>query len=196
LASDVIRKPSPPGKARKFLPDGSNLPWVINNLQKHDKNRYNDWLHHVRTVFPDIRSIDTIERPEDRHRYLIVDYGNKLKLPSWLVSDGALRFLALTVLSYLDDLDGIYLIEEPENGIHPRAIEALYHSLSSVYGAQVLLASHSPVFLSCAEPSQLLCFAKNDAGASDVSSGKHHPKLKNWRGETSLGNLFASGILG
>lgn len=71
-------------------------------------------------------------------------YRNGLQAPSWLVSDGTLRFLALTLLAYLPDPAGPYLIEEPENGIHPRNVETVFESLSSVYDAQVLLATHSP----------------------------------------------------
>ena len=47
--------------------------------------------------------------------------------------------LALTILAYLPDIEGTLLIEEPENGIHPKAIETVFQSLSSVYNAQVLL---------------------------------------------------------
>lgn len=141
-------------------------------------------------------NIRTIERPEDRHRYLKVQYKNGLEIPSWSVSDGTLRLFALTLPAYLPDLKGIYLIEEPENGIHPRAVETMFQSLSSVYGAQVLLATHSPVILSLAEPSQVLCFAKTPEGATDICLGSEHPALREWRGEENLGVLFAGGVLG
>jgi predicted ATPase len=119
-----------------------------------------------------------------------------LATPSWLVSDGTLRLLALTLLAYIPDLSGIYLIEEPENGIHPRAVETVYQSLSSVYGAQVLLATHSPVILSMAKPKEVLCFARSSDGATNIVSGDEHPALREWQGTLDLGTLFASGILG
>jgi len=49
----------------------------------------------------------------------VVEFENGLSAPSWVVSDGTLRLLALTLLAYAPDVHGIYLIEEPENGIHP-----------------------------------------------------------------------------
>jgi predicted ATPase len=104
--------------------------------------------------------------------------------------------LALTLLAYTSDLSGIYLIEEPENGIHPRAVETVYQSLSSVYGVQVLMATHSPVILSMAKPSEILCFARDEHGATDIVAGDEHPKLREWHGKLDLGTLFASGILG
>jgi predicted ATPase len=117
-------------------------------------------------------------------------------VPSWLISDGTLRLLALTLLAYLPDTSGVFLIEEPENGIHPRAVETVFQSLSSVYDAQVLLATHSPVVLSVAKPEQVLCFARTPDGATDIVRGSEHPRLREWRGETDLGTLFASGVLG
>jgi predicted ATP-dependent endonuclease of OLD family len=86
--------------------------------------------------------------------------------------------MALTILAYIPDLEGIFLIEEPENGIHPKAIETMYQSLSSVYDGQILTATHSPIILRITEADKLLCFAKNDEGATDIVLGSEHPRLK------------------
>lgn len=196
LNSLLIRKASPPGQVRGFKPDGSNLPWVIKSLQKKSPDRFHDWIAHVRTALPDIETIRTIERPDDKHRYLVVCYRGGLQIPSWVASDGTLRLLALTLPAYLPDFQGVYLVEEPENGIHPTAVQTMFQSLSSVYNAQMLLATHSPVILSLAEPHSVLCFAKSKEGATDIVSGSEHPALKKWKGETSLGVLFAAGVLG
>ncbi|MBN2380442.1 ATP-binding protein [candidate division WOR-3 bacterium] len=192
LNSEAMRKPSPPGTPKEFQPDGSSLPWVIQELERRNFER---WLEHIRIAIPDLDTIETFERPEDRHLYLILVYKSGLKVPSWLVSDGTLRMLALTLLPYLDQEGRIYLIEEPENGIHPTAVELVFQSLSSVYKSQVLCASHSPVFLSLAEPKQLLCFAQDEKGATAIVSGSQHPRLKQWRKGTDLGKLLASGVL-
>jgi predicted ATPase len=196
LNSLLIRKASPPGQGRGFKPDGSNLPWVIEDLYRKNPARFNEWIAHLQTALPDIEGIRTVEREDDKHRYLIIKYKGGLEVPSWMVSDGTLRLLALTLPAYLTELKGIYLIEEPENGIHPRAVETVFQSLSSVYDAQILLATHSPVILSIAEANQVLCFAKTPEGSTDIVSGDMHPALKDWKGETNLGVLFASGVLG
>ncbi len=197
LNSDVMRKPNPPGLKRDFRPDGSNLALVVKELiESSDNERFQDWLVHVRTALPDIKDIKSVEKPEDRHLYLKLVYETGLAVPSWLVSDGTLRMLALTLIPYLPDLTGVFLIEEPENGIHPRAIETVFQSLSSVYGAQVLLATHSPLILGMADLEDVLCFAKDVNGATDIIPGPAHPNLKNWARDVNLGTLFASGVLG
>jgi len=195
LSSEDMRRPSPPGRSRVYLPDGSNLPHVVHELVKEHPDRFEDWLLHVREALPDVQRVSTREREEDRHRYLVVHYASGLEAPSWLVSDGTLRLLGLTLLAYIPDLSGLYLVEEPENGIHPRAVETAFQSLSSVYGAQVLLATHSPVVVSMAELGQVLCFARTEEGATDVVSGSEHPRLRDWKGGVDLGTLLASGVL-
>lgn len=195
LNSAVMRKASPPGQIRGFKADGSNLPWVIANLEKNAPERIREWILHLQTALPDLMSIRTTERPDDKHRYLILEYKGGLQVPSWMVSDGTLRLLALTLPAYLQDFVGVYLIEEPENGIHPAAVETLIQSLSSVYGAQIMLATHSPVILSSVKTEEVLCFAKNEQGATDIVTGSQHPALKDWRGEENLGVLFAAGVL-
>jgi predicted ATPase len=195
LNSDAMRKPSPPGSPRDFQPDGSSLPWAIETL-RHSPDTFDRWLEHVRTALPDVQSIETVERPEDKHRYMQVVYSTGLKAPSWSVSDGTLRLLALTLIAYLDAPDRIYLVEEPENGIHPQAVETVFQSLSSAYRQQILCASHSPVMLSLAEPKQVLCFARNAEGATDIVTGDEHPNLRDWKRGADLGTLFATGVLG
>lgn len=196
LNSMLIRLASPPGQVRKFKPDGSNLPWVIHRLKNKSPVNFRDWIRHLQTALPDIEDIITIEREDDKHRYLVIIYRGGLEVPSWVASDGTLRLLALTIPAYLPDFKGIYLIEEPENGIHPSAVETMFQSLSSVYEAQILLATHSPVILSITEVDKVLCFEKTDKGATDIVLGSEHPMLREWKGETDLGTLFASGVLG
>ena len=70
-----------------------------------------------------------------------------------------LRFLALTLLAYLPNAGEVYLLEEPENGVHPLALDAVYDSIASVHASQVLVATQSAALLKLAEPDEVLCFA-------------------------------------
>ena len=171
-------------------------PWVIQSLIDHHPEQHREWIQHLRTALPDLQDIRTVLREEDRHRYLKIRYSDGLEVPSWMVSDGTLRLLALTLVAYIPDPEGVFLIEEPENGIHPQAVETTFQSLSSVYEAQVLLATHSPLIVGLADLSQVVCFTKNQEGTTQIVRGDEHRILRHWKGETSLGTLFASGVLG
>jgi hypothetical protein len=195
LNSLAMRNPSAPGQPRGFQPDGSNLPWVVDRLRQEEPAAHGKWVKHVQTALPDVVDIDTVVREEDRRRYLVIHYRGGLKVPSWTASDGTLRLLALTLPAYLKTLRGIFLIEEPENGIHPQALQTVCDSLRSVYDPPALVATHSPILVALSKPGDILCFGKAADGSTDLVRGTEHPKLRDWQHETSLGNLFAAGVL-
>lgn len=192
LDSNSMRWSCRPDLPVLFQPDGSNLPKVIQYLQKERPDFFDRWRQHLQTAL-DVKDIVIQERPEDRSLYLQVLYQNGLLLPSWVISDGTLRFFAQTLIAYLPEKDHIYMIEEPENGLHPQAIESLFQSLSSVYDNQVFVATHSPVIL--AKPRDILCFSKSESGAVDIIRGDQHPKLRDWQKDVDLATLHAAGVL-
>ena len=196
LSGERMRRPCPPVSRRRYLPDGSSLPHVVHTLETDYPESHERWIKHLREALPGLVKVTTCERQEDRHRYLVLHYESGLRAPSWVVSDGTLRLLALTLLAYLPGMRGLFLIEEPENGIHPQALETVLQSLSSVYEAQILLATHSPLVARMTDKEQLLCVACTDGGGTDVVPGNEHPVLRDWQGTTDLGALLAGGILG
>ncbi|SDI45018.1 AAA domain-containing protein, putative AbiEii toxin, Type IV TA system [Sinosporangium album] len=87
------------------------------------------------------------------------------------------------------------MTEEPENGIHPRAIETVMRSLSTLYDSQVWVSTHSPIVLANTELSEVLAARLNPDGSVAVIRGDQHPRLVDWRGGLDLGSLFAAGVL-
>jgi len=192
LRSEVMQEPSSPLKDRRFAVDGSNLPQVVRELKKN-KPAWKGWMAHLGTVLQ-IKDIEVMELEATRSLFLVVEYRNGNRVKSWHLSDGTLRLLALTLLAYIESSGAVYLIEEPENGIHPQAIEAVFQSLSALDEGQALVATHSPVMVAQVSPSHLLCFSKlNDE--TDILRGDLHPKLQGWKGGLQLSQLYAAGIL-
>ncbi len=196
LDTAAMRTPCRPDAPRDLQADGSNLPLLVGQLRDRHPERFRWWTEHVAGVLEGLREIGVQEQAHDRHLYLTAEYEGGVVVPAWLLSDGTLRFLALSLIAYLPDSETIYIIEEPENGIHPRAIEAVMESLSSVYAGQVFIATHSPLVVGLAQPEQLLCFERTDEGATRVLRGDQHPALANWKKRVSLADLYASGVLG
>ncbi|MGA2230621.1 MAG: ATP-binding protein [Tepidisphaeraceae bacterium] len=196
LQPELLRQASRPGQGKSFAKGGANLPWMVDDLEKSNREAFAQWRAHVRTALHDLKSIQTIEREDDHHRYLMVEYANGLKVPAWALSEGTLCFLALTFLAYQSKPGDMYLIEEPETHIHPLNIEPVLQSLSSVYGGQVLISTHSPQVLAMTEVENVLIFERDTEKGTQILGGKDHPRLREWKGEVSLGTLFAGGVLG
>lgn len=189
-----LRKSSPPGLPKNLMGTGENLPWLALRLQKRDPQRFADWVAHVRTALPQITSISVREREEDHHAYFRVEYEGGFEVTSSGLSEGTLRILALTLVAYLDGAPSLLIIEEPENSIHPQAIETIMQSLRSFYDQHVWVSTHSPVVLAEARLDELLITRLERSGSATVVAGREHPRLSKWKGTIDLGALFATGV--
>jgi predicted ATPase len=200
LEAPQLRSTSPPGASSKMELDGSNLPHVVRAFMKRDPVLFGQWVQHVSTAIEGLESITVREREEDRHLVLEAQFRGQHRnaVPSWLLSDGTLRLMALTLLNYAateDDLD-TYLIEEPENGLHPLAIQVVYETLSKPPSrSQVLCATHSPIFLAQTDLEHALVFRRSPEGYAVVRRAPEIPELQAWAGRINLSDLFVTGVL-
>ena len=195
--AEVLRTPAPPGLPERLVGSGENLPWLALRLWESDPDEFASWIDHVRTALPQIREIRAIEREGDHFAYFTVGYEGGYSVSSPGLSDGTLKILALTLLPFLGDevMPELLITEEPENGIHPRAIETAIESLESLYGVQVWVSTHSPIVLAHTELHDILVTRLANDGSVSVVPGDQHPRLREWQGEVDLGTLFAAGVL-
>ena len=195
LDSRRLRSASAPNgdDGSRLADDGRNLPRVLNHLREYHRSHWKRWLADVRMSLPGLEDVRTVHRPEDRHDYLLIKR-NGVQVPSWVASEGTLRLLALTVIPYLQENPVAYLLEEPENGIHPMAIEFAYQALSTVYGSQVFIASHSPTLLRCVRPAEVLCFGSDPDRGTVIVAGDQHPRLAEWQGSVDDEVFWAADI--
>ncbi len=116
-------------------------------------NRLADLINDVRDVW-----VDRDERRELFTVFLKDRYNTTHTARS--LSDGTLRFLALTVLELDPSAQGVLCLEEPENGIHPARVPAMLQLLRDFAVdveepvafdnplRQVIINTHSPVVVS------------------------------------------------
>jgi len=121
------------------------------------------------------------------------------------MSDGELVFIAFLSLILAPDEFGsdLYCVEEPENHLHPRLIETLFHLLKQVrlsreaeQASQVILSTHSPLLVDLCDLDDLIVVERRQ-GATECTrpSAKGHLKALLEREEAGLGTLFYSGAL-
>jgi predicted ATPase len=188
------RAQRPPGKDYQVAPSGVTLPWSVLDLAERPEE-YTEWLDHIGDALPFLRKVSARQREDDLHAYLEVEYDTGVTVKSIGLSDGTWALLALSVLPFLNNVPPLVTVEEPENGIHPKAVETVLESLANLRKSQVLITTHSPVVVAVTPPEQLLCMRQNRSGSVEVIPGPQHPQLKDWQGTPSLATLLSAGIL-
>jgi len=160
------------------------------------KSAIADWCAHLRFAIPNLNAVRWAQRESDNAEYLILAYEDGFECPAWLLSDGTLRMLVLTLLPFLSPNPArTYLIEEPENGVHPYALEAVLRALEAVPNSSVFATTHSPLVVREVGHRKLLCFENGLDGVTAVQ-GADHPVLRNWDGTPDLETIFESRVLG
>jgi hypothetical protein len=195
-----LQASAPPGGKPALGLDGSNLPYVVRDLALRDGVLFAQWKTHMASAIRGLKDIDVAVREEDKHLVLSArfDGDHAQPVPSWLLSDGTLRLMALSVLSYAarPDQRVAYLVEEPENGLHPLAIQAAFDAISAPgTGVQWLCATHSPIFLSQVTLDDALVFRRQPDGSSMVRRGPEVLELADWAGKKNISDLFVMGVL-
>ena len=113
------------------------------------------------------------------------------------LSDGTLRFIALTtlLLQPKELRPSVILLDEPELGLHPFAIAilaAMLHSVSTE--TQIVVATQSPGLLDRFEPEDILV-AERVAGETRIARLEAEP-LREWLEDYSLGELWEKNHFG
>lgn len=165
LEPSALRKPDEFTASSQLGWDGSHLPATLFRLAKDaDKGGvngagrvYGEVATRLHQLINDVRTI-RVDRDEKRELLsLVATDRQNTPLPARALSDGTLRFLALTVLELDPEAIGVICFEEPENGIHPARIPAMLKLLQDIavdttlpVGSdnplrQVIVNTHSPV---------------------------------------------------
>jgi predicted ATPase len=204
LNSRAMRLPCSATRGTDLELDGINMARVVGRLLgtnyepgprwAEPGSAVSHWVEHLRYALPDLVNIGWDRRQADNAEFLVLRYQNGLDAPSWVLSDGTLRMLALTLPAFLPAESALYMVEEPENGVHPKALEIILRSLSAIPGGQMLIATHSPFVVQQCGVDSLLCFSRG-ADGTYIVPGPGHPMLLDWDGTPDLGIVFAAGLL-
>jgi hypothetical protein len=190
-----LRRPvRPPGRDYQVASNGSTLPWSVVELQTRPED-HKEWIDHISTALPLLEDVKAVIQEADNHAYLQALYRTGFKVNSIGLSDGTLTLLALSILPFLKNVPPFVTVEEPENGIHPKAIEVILESLQAIQGSQVWVTTHSPIVVAVTKPEDLLCLSLSSDKGVTVIRGSEHPALSTWDGIPSLEVLFNAGIL-
>lgn len=177
LEPSALRKPDEFTAPSKLGTDGSHLAKTLYSLatvqEEREQQIYGQVAERIAELIEDAHAVK-VERDDKRELLTVQIAGRDGTFhPARALSDGTLRFLALSVLE-LSAEEGLLCFEEPENGIHPQRIEAMLKLLQDIAMdieepvnsenplRQVIINTHSPsVVSSILDESLLVAELKN-----------------------------------
>ncbi len=150
---------------------GRNVASVLSRLEAEPEFReqVQEWLE---LIVPGMESISTeTQRLDSSTVITFKEAGTKTRFPAKLVSDGTLYVLCmLTAVLSRAERRGITIIEEPERGIHPKAIGELVQLMRENASAEhpIFLTTHSESIVRQLNTAELYLVSKVD-GKTKVS---------------------------
>jgi len=182
---------------KTFRFDGSNIAPFLLRLRENYPDEYGEILDAVRLVIPffddfllDAREFGDIEKVRLSWRQKGSDY----PMQPYHLSDGSIRFICLATALLQPLPPSTILIDEPELGLHPYAIELLAELVTSAaQETQVILSTQSPPLVDCFKAEDVIV-ARREDGASSFSrlSGD---ELSEWLDEYALGELWRKNVI-
>ena len=190
------------GDSRLLMFDAANLAAFLYRLKSaEDSTAYRRIVGTVQLIAPFFDDFDL--RPTGPHEQEIFlnwrEKGSDQLFGPHQLSDGTLRAMCLVtlLLQPVEDLPALIIVDEPELGLHPYAlnvIAALFQKAAA--HTQVLISTQSSSFLDNFEPEDVIVVGRETDGSTFTRLPPE--KLDVWLEEYSLGevwekNVFAGG---
>lgn len=144
---EAMRRSEPPREVEDIGARGELLVPLLHRLREDPARRkgFDAILRATRAVIPGIEDIATELVPARGEIDLKVKQDGAW-MSARVVSEGTLRVLALCAMAANPFSTGLIAIEEPENGVHPRRVEAVTRILvAAAQERQVIVTTHSPL---------------------------------------------------
>jgi predicted ATPase len=187
------------GDNRRLLPDAGNLAAMLYAYREKSETAYRRIVSAVKKVLPEFADFDLAP---DRTNPREIALNWRKENADYLfgphqISDGALRAMAIITLFLqpADDLPEVIILDEPELGLHPYALEIVAGLMRAAsVKSQVIVATQSPGFLEHFEAGEIIV-------AESVQGSSHFRRLepeqlKDWLEDYTLGELWQRNVLG
>jgi len=177
--------------------DAGNLAAFLYRLQETDRPNYDSIVGTVRLAAPFFD--DFVLRPSALNPNKIIlqwrDKGSDMEFFASALSDGTLRFICLAALLLQPDLPSLVILDEPELGLHPYAINLLADLLyAAATRTQVIVSTQSVTLVNQLGPEDILVADRK----GDESVFRHftEAEITSWLDDYSLGELWEKNVLG
>lgn len=179
--------------------DAGNLAAFLYRLEQTQPGCYQRIRSTVRMAAPFFDDFSLAPRPLDPRRILLnwKQLGSDYELGPHQLSDGTLRYMALTalLLQPADDLPDLIVVDEPELGLHPSSLNIVASLLKMAsHDAQVVVATQAGRLLDEFEPDQVIVVDRT--GVESQFRRLDALKTEAWLEEYSLGEVWEKNVFG
>ncbi len=183
---------------RSLRRDASNLAAFLYLLQEKHNDYFLRIENTIRLVAPffDKFQLQPLELNKEKIRLEWKHVGSDEYFNANHLSDGTLRMICLITLLLQPNLPDTIIIDEPELGLHPAAIELLTSLIKSVAAnnKQVICSTQSVTFLNYFEPEDIIVVDRNNGESLFKRLDKS--TLTEWLNEYAIGELWEKNVLG
>ncbi|MCL4178248.1 MAG: AAA family ATPase [Verrucomicrobia bacterium] len=192
-----MRRPCAVRDFRELRPDAGNIAAFLLKIREENAVRYQRIRETVQWIAPFFD--DFVLEPQMKGENELVrlewrQHGSTFPFQPWQFSDGTIRFICLATALLQPRPPSTVVIDEPELGLHPYALEVLAQLLKeSAQRTQLIVSTQSAPLLNQFEPQEVVVVERLE-GASHFRRLEEEP-LAEWLKDYSLGELLQKNVI-
>ena len=192
---------------------GFGLAQCLDDILGLDRDRFRKLETKFCEIFPEIKSVQLVSEraylwpqanqaddlphaTEASGKSIYFQLQNGKSIRAAQASDGLLLVLAYLTLLHLPDPPRVILVEEPENGIHPKRLGEIINILRQLIEGQnrtqILMTTHSPYLLDLFKPEEVTLCKKEPDGSVSVHPLGLLPDVKKQLEVFNLGEIWTA----
>lgn len=142
---ELMRDASAIADVERPGPHGEDLATFYHTLMFKSSAQFSNLRAVAKTILPRLENIGTEQTPKGELFLSVHENGGSFS--NRLISEGTLRVLGLVAVLSPSTGSTVVGYEEPENGVHPRRLNAIAELLKNIHSEdrQVLINTHSPI---------------------------------------------------
>lgn len=177
--------------------DGSNLAAYLYLLQEKYPQSFKLIEGVIRSIAPYFSGFNLHPNRLDENVIELEwrEKDSEMYLNGYNFSDGTIRFIALTTLLLQPHTPEVIIIDEPELGLHPAAIEKLASMIKRAsLKSQIIISTQSPNLVDYFEADDIVVVDRENK--QSVFKRLDEKDLAAWKEDYSIGQIWEKNIIG